>query len=82
MYVYAIYNRNVDKLYIGETDNLENRIQQHNNKYFPKSYTARYCGQWILIYFEEVPNRRTARKREKQLKSYQGREFLKKYIPE
>jgi predicted GIY-YIG superfamily endonuclease len=36
---------------------------------------------WILIYKEEFSTRQEALVREKQLKSYRGREFVKKCIP-
>jgi len=80
-YVYALYNRKHNKIYIGQSEDLDLRIILHNNKRFKKSYTARFDGEWILIYKEEVTDRNTALTREKQLKSYQGRQFIKKYIP-
>ena len=79
--VYAIYNKTNDKIYIGQTTNIDVRIQQHNDKIFDGSYTSRFNGTWELIYQESVENRQKALEREKQLKSYRGREFIKKYIP-
>lgn len=80
-YVYAIYNKENDKYYIGQTKDLEERISLHNNKKFRASYTYRFGGTWELFYKEEFQTRGEALNREKQLKSYRGREFLKKYIP-
>lgn len=80
--VYAVYNRKNNKFYIGQTDNLEERIRLHNDKTFNKSYTARFDGEWKLTYSEQVENREVALKRERQLKSYRGREFIKKQIPQ
>lgn len=80
-FVYAIYNRECKKIYIGQTENLEERIALHNNKSFKKSYTSRFEGIWELIYKEEAFDRKSALTREKQLKSYQGRQFIKKFIP-
>jgi putative endonuclease len=79
--VYAIFNRDNNKVYIGQTDSLERRIKEHNNHTF-KSYTSRFQGLWELIYKESVANRSEAIKREKQLKSYRGREFIKQFIRE
>ena len=78
--VYAIYNRQADKIYIGQTMDINERLQQHNNHTF-KGYTARFEGEWKLIYTESVATRSEALKREKQLKSYQGRQFIKSHIP-
>lgn len=80
-FVYAIYNSKYNKIYIGQTDDLDKRIALHNNKMFRQSYTARFDGKWILIYKECVDNRNLALKREKQLKSYRGREFVRQFIP-
>ncbi len=80
-YVYAIYNRKHNKIYIGQTNDLISRLELHNNGKFKGSYTARFDGIWESIYNEEVEDRKAALVREKQLKTYKGRQFLKQYIP-
>lgn len=80
-FIYAVYNRENNKIYIGQTSDLETRIKLHNTKTFINSYTYRFSGFWELIYEEKVNTRQDALKREKQLKSYRGREFIKQYIP-
>ena len=80
-YIYAVYNQENNKIYIGQTEDLEKRLTLHNNKKFKDSYTSRFSGKWNLIYKEEVNTRKEALVREKQLKSYQGRQFIKKLIP-
>ena len=79
-YVYAIYNAKYSKIYIGETEDVDTRIAAHNDHRFKTSFTARFDGLWKLIYSEECKNRADARKREKQLKSYRGRQFIKQFI--
>ena len=79
--IYAIYNRTVRKCYIGQTINVEQRLRMHNEHTF-KSYTSRFPGDWELIYQESVATRPEALKREKQLKSHKGRDFVKTFIPE
>jgi len=68
------------KIYIGQTENLKERLQLHNERVF-KGYTARFDGPWVVIYSEEFSTRRESLVREKQLKSFRGREFVKKFIP-
>lgn len=80
--IYAIYNREYCKIYIGQTSDLNNRLISHNTRAFKQCYTSRFPGEWLLIYSEPATTRKEAINREKQLKSYRGREFLKKYIPE
>lgn len=78
--VYVIYNKTAKKIYIGQTIDLDQRLKLHNDKIF-KGYTSKFDGEWQLIYSEKVDTRQEALKREKQLKSYQGRMFAKKFIP-
>ncbi len=78
--VYVIYNKRFRKTYVGFTSDLEKRILQHNEG-FTGSYTSRFIGDWIVIYAEKYSSAIKARIREKQLKTYKGREFIKKYIP-
>jgi len=80
--IYAIYNKSCKKVYIGQTKNLVERLKMHNEKTFKNCYTSRFDGRWELIYQEEVPTCQEALRREKQLKSYRGREYIKSFIPE
>jgi len=80
MFVYVLYNRVVRKLYIGQTADLEQRVAEHNKKR-GNHFTAKFQGEWELIYTESVATRSEALKREKQLKSFRGREYVKQYIP-
>jgi putative endonuclease len=62
------------KSYVGITNNLDRRLQEHNSgKHF---YTKRHCP-WVMIYSEKYDSLDEARKREKYLKSTSGRKFLK-----
>jgi putative endonuclease len=80
-FIYAIKNNINNKIYIGQTSNLKNRIDRHNDLLKNKntSFTSKNknLGEWILIYSEEFKTRKEAKIREKQLKSYQGRVFIK-----
>jgi len=80
-FVYAIHNERHNKIYIGQTDNLLERIELHNRRIFKHYFTARFDGTWKLIYKESASTRAEALMREKQLKSYKGRQFIKNFIP-
>lgn len=58
--VYAIYNSKNDKIYIGQTRDIECRLKKHQSKIFPRSYTSKHDGEWDLIYKEKVPSRQEA----------------------
>lgn len=80
-FVYVIYNKKHQKIYIGQTSDLSERLRLHNSHELKKSFTSRFDGEWELIYKEEFSERLSALKREQQLKSYQGRLSLRKHIP-
>ncbi len=68
-YIYIMSNRANGVLYIGVTNNLDARVQEHKTKVFKKSFTARYnCDK--LVYFEEHKNGAEASIREKQMKKW------------
>ena len=73
-YVYAIKSQTRNYIYVGLTGNLENRLSRHNKGY---EKTTRAYRPFELIYKEECVERKTARKREKYLKSGVGKEFLR-----
>lgn len=80
--VYAISSENTSKIYIGQTIDLKIRLMQHNsrNKNHLGKFTQQNKGPWKLIYKEEYNTRTSALKREKQLKSFRGREFIRNII--
>jgi len=78
--VYAIYNKKWKKIYIGQTEDLGRRIEIHNQGTF-RGYTSRFDGRWEVVYSEDLPTRKEALIREKQLKSFRGREFVRKFLP-
>ena len=74
-----IYNKKNSKLYVGETADVERRIIEHNQKR-GKHFTAKFEGEWVLIHTESLATRSEALKREKRLKSYRGREYLRQLV--
>lgn len=73
-YVYAIKSTKCNYIYVGLTSNLLKRIERHNKGY---EHTTRPYRPFKLIYKEFHPDRPSARKREKYLKSGVGKEFLR-----
>ena len=76
--VYVLYSEKHNKIYIGYTSNIEQRLLSHN-ELGTKGYTLRY-RPWELIYTESFLLKLDAMKREKQLKRAKGREFIWNFI--
>lgn len=55
-------------LYIGQTNNLEKRIKEHQNKSSKSAKYTKYFSSCELVYSEEHPTKVKAMKREWQLK--------------
>jgi putative endonuclease len=72
--VYVLYSRSFNKIDIGYTSDLDARFRSHN-ELSTKGWTFQY-RPWEIIYTEEFEIKSDAIKREKQLKTYQGRKFI------
>lgn len=73
-YVYVLYSIKDKDFYVGYTQDLRRRIQQHNAK---KNFSTKSRTPLFLIYAETCLNEEDARRRENYLKTTQGRRFLK-----
>ena len=76
-FVYVLRSIDYNCNYIGSTYDIEERLKAHNDG------KCRYTSgrrPWVLIYKEEYKTRGDAMKREKFLKSGQGRKFLKGHM--
>lgn len=75
--VYVLFSNKDKKLYIGYTENLEQRFKDHLGR---KVVSTRNRLPLSLIYFETFMNLSDAKSREKFLKSGFGRGQLKKEL--
>jgi len=75
-FVYILYNEKNDKFYIGQTNNIERRLIEHNSG--KTNYTSRHNGEWKLVYKEDLSDRTLALKRERFLKNQKSKIFYKK----
>ncbi|MFY8069660.1 MAG: GIY-YIG nuclease family protein [Flavobacterium sp.] len=66
-FIYIITNKNNTTLYIGVTSNLPQRIEEHKQKRYQNSFSARYNLN-KLVYYEQFQMIGDAIGREKQLK--------------
>ncbi len=73
-YAYILKSLSYGNYYYGSTNDLEKRINQHNNGQMKYTKGRR---PWILHYFEEFDTRSEAQKREYFFKSIEGYNYLK-----
>jgi len=73
--VYIIYSKVLNKYYIGETENVVERLFQHNSKFFSNSFTG-ITSDWELFFVIRVPNRTIARKIEFHIKKMKSRKYI------
>ena len=76
--IYVLYSEKYNKIYVGVTSNIEERFKSHN-ELGTKGWTMKF-RPWIIIYTEEYIEKSIALSREKQLKSAQGRLFIRSLI--
>ena len=73
-YVYVLKSLKDSNLYTGYTQDLNNRLQQHNNG---EVLSTKNRKPLILVYYEACLNSQDATHREKYLKSSWGKRYLK-----
>ena len=76
-WVYVLESSKNGRLYTGSTNDLDRRLAEHQRG---KTRYTRHAGPFTLVHTEKHPTRLDARKRERFLKSGQGREELVKLL--
>lgn len=69
-YFVYVMRTSANTFYVGQTNNLEKRLKEHQNKTSKSARYLRYFSSLNLIYSEEFPTRGEAMKREWQLKKW------------
>ncbi|MFL5331512.1 MAG: GIY-YIG nuclease family protein [Gemmataceae bacterium] len=72
-HVYVIRSESTGRRYTGSCEDLDDRLRRHNAG---ESKATKHGMPWTLIHREEFPSRAEAMRREKFLKSGQGRQVL------
>jgi len=76
-YTYILKSLIRKKTYVGYTDNITKRFNDHNKG--KSIYTKRY-KPWKIIHLEKFINEEEAIKKEKYFKSAAGRRWMKKFL--
>ena len=72
-YVYILHSKKLDKYYVGQSENLEQRLQSHLAGI--SGYTSK-AEDWVIVYTEVFESRVEAIKRENQIKKKKSRKYI------
>ncbi len=72
--VYVLHSEKWDKIYVGFTSDIKSRLLSHN-ELGTKGWTMKF-RPWTLVHTEEFETKTEALKREKQLKTASGRDWI------
>jgi len=76
-YVYSLQTTDKKHWYVGVTNNLQRRLQEHNSGH--SIHTNKYAD-WQLVSFTGFQNRKRAEEFENYLKTQSGRAFSKRHF--
>ncbi len=77
MYTVYVIQCDEGRYYIGSTNSLNRRLEEHNSG--KSKWTSRFKN-WKLVYKEEFENKTEGLKRERFLKEMKGGDIFKKII--
>ena len=74
-YLYILQSESTRRFYIGQTQDVPERVAYHNANY---SKSLKNRGPWRLVYTEQYKTRSEAVLGERQLKSWKDRRMIEK----
>ena len=74
--VYILQSEKTKKYYIGSSQDLKNRLNEHNSG---ETKSIKSGIPWNIVHFEEFNTRSEAIKKEKQIKSRGAERYLSRY---
>jgi putative endonuclease len=78
-YVYVLKSLEKNFIYVGFTQGLRRRLQEHNDK---ENLSTKHYALYELIHYEAYRNEKGARRREEYLKTTKGKTTLKTMLRE
>ena len=80
-FLYILYSKTADKYYVGETIDVELRLNMHNNHVFNNSF-SKIANDWIVKLIFEQLEKSNILFLEKFVKRMKSRKFIEKLIEE
>ncbi len=76
-YLYILKSERTSRYYVGSTDDLVRRLQEHNAG---KTPSTRNKGPWRILYSETFQTHSEARSREAKIKSWKSRAYMERVL--
>ena len=76
-FTYILYSKEKDRYYVGQTSNLDDRINRHRNS---GSKSTKFTNDWELVYCELFESRSEAVQREQFIKEQKSRRFIQSLL--
>jgi putative endonuclease len=80
MFWVCVLENTVGSFYLGQTDDLERRVAEHNDPGAALSKYTRKHGPWRLVWSEEHPDRSLAVRRERFTKSRKSAAWIRQFL--
>ncbi len=78
-YIYILFSETSDKYYVGHTDNVQRRINEHNHSDMP-TYTSKHRPWCLCAVFECGTDRKEALNTERFIKRQKSRRLIHQMI--
>ena len=75
--LYILKSKKNDRFYIGSTNDMERRLNEHNSG---KTKSLKYLRPLEVVFLKEFENERDARQMEKKLKKFKNKNILEKIV--
>jgi len=77
--VYILYSPSIDRYYIGQTENIDIRIDWHQEKVFLRCFTAR-ASDWLIFLTVDCISRKQAVNIEAHIKKMKSRKYIQNLL--
>ena len=74
-YVYILHSEKLNRFYVGETDNIVRRLDEHNTGFFKNSFTTK-TSDWEIFILINCCDRIQARKIETHIKKMKSKKYI------
>jgi putative endonuclease len=72
-WVYILYSEKTDRYYVGQTNNITDRLERHNEG---RNKATKAGMPWVLVHTETYGTRSEAVQRETQIKARKSRKYI------